>query len=548
MSRKRRRWPTVALIGAALGVSAVLYTRSQGPDLDGHARVIGAFGAVRHLDRLLAEQVLASRFGLLNQYDAITATELELRHGEADLRARMALVVTASGPLDEALSELGATLARQRLAVERFKSDNAVLKNSLHYLPTAAEEITRDLDRARGGEASAREVSSLVHAVVRAALAYDVIGDRSTRVAHDDALARLASLARSARDTGREGGLDTILAHAGVISERQPAVDRLLREVVESDVGARINAVEHRYNARFGEAVATSNRYRKVFYGWSLVLVFGLAVAGVLLRRVYADLERRVELRTAELRKALDALWGEMKLARKIQEALVPAAPSLSSCEVAASMRPTDDVGGDYYDVVRAGAAEWILIGDVSGHGVPAGLVMMMCHTAVRTVLRADPDVMPDALLARVNAVLTENIKLLGEDKYMTLSALRRDPGGTVRVAGAHQDIHVYRAATDSVEAIETSGLWLGLQDQINASLTPKEFELAAGDVCVLHTDGIIEAARDGELFDIAGLRDVIGRARGKSAKQVLDEVFAALEGYALKDDATLVVVRQLAR
>jgi serine phosphatase RsbU (regulator of sigma subunit) len=529
-----------ALIAALLGVSAVLYTRSKGADLDGHARVIGAVGTVRHLDRLLAEEVLASRFGLLNQYDSITATELALKGAEADLRVRITHVVPPGGPLDEALAALGTSLAHQRLAVERFKSANAVLKNSLHYLPTAAEEVTRGLE--------SREVATAVHGVVRAALAYDVIGDRSSRTAHDEAVARLAGIvhAGSAKDGGQRG-VETVLAHAGIIGDRQPAVDRLLHQVVESDVAARIDAVEGSYQTRFGETVSAANRYRKILYGWTVVLVLGLAVAGVMLRRLYADLERRVQQRTAELKKALDALWGEMKLARKIQEALVPRAPSLARCDVAASMRPTDDVGGDYYDVVRAGASEWILIGDVSGHGVPAGLVMMMCHTAVRTVLRTDPDVMPDALLSRVNTVLTENIKLLGEDKYMTLSALRRDPGGTVRVAGAHQDIHVYRAATNTVEAIETTGLWLGLAEHIEASLKIQEFELSAGDVCVLHTDGIIEAAKNGELFDTAGLREVLGHAQGKSAKQVMDDVFAALDGYVLADDATLVVVRQLA-
>jgi serine phosphatase RsbU (regulator of sigma subunit) len=535
-----------ALIAVALGVSAVLYAWSKGADLDGHARVIGAVGTVRHLDRLLAEEVLASRFGLLNQYDSVTATELALKGAEADLRARMAHVVPPGGPLDESLAALGASLAHQRLAVERFKSANAVLKNSLHYLPTAAEEVTRGLDKAARGET--REIATAVHGVVRAALAYDVIGDRSSRTAHDEAVARLVTLARAgAGKDGAQRGVETVLAHAGIIGDRQPAVDRLLHDVVESDVAARIDAVEGTYQTRFGETVSAANRFRKILYGWTVVLVLGLAVAGVMLRRLYADLERRVQQRTAELKKALDALWGEMKLARKIQEALVPRAPSLARCDVAASMRPTDDVGGDYYDVVRAGACEWILIGDVSGHGVPAGLVMMMCHTAVRTVLRSDPDVMPDALLSRVNTVLTENIKLLGEDKYMTLSALRRDPGGTVRVAGAHQDIHVYRAATNSVEAIETTGLWLGLAEHIEASLKIQEFELSAGDVCVLHTDGIIEAAKNGQLFDTAGLREVLGHAQGKSAKQVMDDVFAALDGYVLADDATLVVVRQLA-
>src|SRR5262249_996745 len=153
----------------------------------------------------------------------------------------------------------------------------------------------------------------------------------------------------------------------------------------------------------------------------------------------YAGLETRVADRTAELREALAALWGEMKLARRIQEALVPASPKLTACDVAARMEATDEVGGDYYDVIHHSDYEWILIGDVSGQRGGGGLVMMMCHTAVRTALRQNPKLQPGRLLAIVNSVMTDAIRQLGEDKYMTITALRRAPDGTVTFAGAHQ-------------------------------------------------------------------------------------------------------------
>jgi len=196
--------------------------------------------------------------------------------------------------------------------------------------------------------------------------------------------------------------------------------------------------------------------------------------------------------------------------------------------------------------VVRTSKNEWILIGDVSGHGVPAGLIMMMCHTAVRTMLRRDPDVMPDKLLAMVNTVLTENIRQLGEDKYMTITALRRDADGSIWFAGAHQDIFVYRARTDSVETLETTGVWLGLQEDVSQSLTAGKLELGPGDLMLLYTDGITEAMRDGALFDTGGLLRILESARGKSARRVHDELFAELTEFKLNDDATVLVIRQL--
>ncbi len=235
-----------------------------------------------------------------------------------------------------------------------------------------------------------------------------------------------------------------------------------------------------------------------------------------------------------------------MRLARKIQEALVPSAPELSGCNVAVAMKPADEVGGDYYDVIRAGSHEWILIGDVSGHGVPAGLIMMMCQTAVRTVLERDPDLTPDRLLTLVNDVLTRNIHQLGEDKYMTISALRRDADGGIAFAGAHQDIYVYRALRDEIEVIETKGIWLGLRSRAEGSFTTQTLDLGEGDVLVLYTDGITEATHDGAMFDTSGMLAALGAAKGKTARELLDHVLGALEGFELHDDATLLVVRKL--
>jgi sigma-B regulation protein RsbU (phosphoserine phosphatase) len=204
-------------------------------------------------------------------------------------------------------------------------------------------------------------------------------------------------------------------------------------------------------------------------------------------------------------------------------------------------------VGGDYYDVITAKGHEWILIGDVSGHGVPAGLIMMMCQTAVRTALERDPAMTPDRLLVLVNAVLTHNIRQLGEDKYMTITALRRDPDGRILFAGAHQDIFVYRAERDQVEVLETAGIWLGLRPDAEGAFVTRELRLGARDLLVLHTDGVTEAVRDGAMFDTGGVQHSLAAARGKSAQQVLDDLMHALDGYVLNDDATLLVIRQLA-
>lgn len=541
------RW--FALIAALFLVAFVgsgfLYARSQSADFDAHARAIETIGRARHLDRQLSEQVLEARFGLLNQYDPLTNTELDLVEAAADLRTRLSEVVGTAPEIERALDEFDHAIDERRGAVEHFKGENSILKNSLRYLPTAADEASAALSASAGKNATHAELAREVHDLVRSALVYNLIGDRSSREHLERAVSSLeAKKGELGADLAPQ--FELLLAHARVIADRQPSVDGWVKQTSSDVVAGKLAGVESAYDKRFSQAAAGANRYRKILYVWSLCLVLAVAVAGVLLLRLYAGLERRVAERTAELGRALDALWGEMKLARKIQEALVPAEPALAGCEVAASMKPADEVGGDYYDVIRADGHEWILIGDVSGHGVPAGLVMMMCQTAVRTALERDPKMTPDRLLVLVNSVLTQNIRQLGEDKYMTISALRRDPDGTISFAGAHQDIFVYRADTDDVETFETSGLWLGIKPNAEGSFTTRELRLGTGDVLVLHTDGVTEATRDGALFDTDGMRGVLKAAKGKTARQILDGVLGALQGFELKDDATLLIVRQI--
>lgn len=540
------RW--FALIAAALALgfaaSGYFYLRSQDADFDAHARAVETFGRARHLDRLLSEQVLEARFGLLNQYDPLNRSERELSAASDELRSRLREVLVLDSELLAALARYDAARKERGAAVEQFKAENSVLKNSLRYLPMAADESVQSLQAGEGKEQRASVVAE-VQALARATLVYNLIGDQSTHDALERAAARVAA-ARTGLPPDQTSSLDLLLAHARVIAERQPTADGWLRKGSSDVVSDRLNEAERLYEARFSAAAASANRYRQLLYGWSLCLIVLAALSGLQLRRVYAGLDRRVAERTRELNEALNALWGEMKLAQKIQEALVPTAPVLAGCDVAASMKPAEQVGGDYYDVIRAPGHEWILIGDVSGHGVPAGLVMMMCQTAVRTAVARDPGMSPDRLLVLVNAVLTENIRQLGEDKYMTITALRRDPDGKIAFAGAHQDIFVYRAESDEVETHVTSGLWLGLTTNAEGAFPTRELRLEPSDVLLLYTDGVTEARRDGTMFDTHGVRRTLSRAKGQSAQQVLDAVLGALNGFELSDDVTLLVVRQL--
>jgi PAS domain S-box-containing protein len=236
----------------------------------------------------------------------------------------------------------------------------------------------------------------------------------------------------------------------------------------------------------------------------------------------------------------------EVEIARRVQQALVPAKPELPGLDMSVSMLPAEDVGGDYYDVQPTSFGGWIAIGDVSGHGLNAGLVMLMLESAMLTVQGALPESMPAQALTVVNRVLCENIKArMQRREYITLSLLRYERSGRVVFAGAHQDIVICRA-DGTLERVATPGPWLGIIDDLPHAVD-SEIWLREGDLMVLFTDGVIEARdRAGDLFEMDRLCEAIHALRNESTADIRDGVLARVRSFmhTQDDDLTLIVVR----
>lgn len=270
------------------------------------------------------------------------------------------------------------------------------------------------------------------------------------------------------------------------------------------------------------------------------------------LQSVNSDLEAKVAERTAALNNALKELWTEMDLAQQIQTVLLPKNPKIPGYDLAAAMIPADQVGGDYYDVFRRGKQDWVLIGDVSGHGVPAGLCMMMIQTALRIAAlvleRTEQPLTPNQLLSLVNEGIEANLQQIGRQQYMTITALCIEDD-TVTYAGLHQDVLIYRAASQKVERIETTGLWLGIQEGSIRELLPnEELRLEANDVLLLHTDGYTEARAGGRMIGTEKLADSFAKLCNNvaSSAALLDGLLGFLKPAVVADDVTLVALRRL--
>ncbi len=212
-------------------------------------------------------------------------------------------------------------------------------------------------------------------------------------------------------------------------------------------------------------------------------------------------------------------------------------------------MEPADEVGGDYYDVLNYGGKATIGIGDVTGHGLESGVLMIMAQTAIRTLL-VHNETDPVKLLQTVNQTLFDNVERMKSSKNMSLSLLEyRD--NTLRLSGQHEEVIVVRSSGE-VERIDTMdlGFPIALEADIADFIASSEIHLNSGDVVVLYSDGITEAFNMKEAqYGIEPLIEVIALNRGQSAAEIKQAVIDDLRRYIgeqkVFDDITLVVIKQ---
>lgn len=258
----------------------------------------------------------------------------------------------------------------------------------------------------------------------------------------------------------------------------------------------------------------------------------------------------------------------EMDVARSIQVSVLPKSIEMPGYDVAAEMVTATEVGGDLYDFARSGQANYLDVGDVSGHGLPAGIMALLHLAAFQAAVRAGEalgkDLRPDALYDLVNRVLVDvNRDRIGSDKFMTCAMLREEGGRFVH-AGAHLVGLVYRAASGKAEFLRgmiDRAAFLGISEYARSEGSLGEFVLAAGDALLLYTDGLIEARdRHGELYGesrLAASLEAAAGAAGADSEAIKGSLLADLRSFAeggdlatrggrYADDVSVVVVKRL--
>jgi len=244
----------------------------------------------------------------------------------------------------------------------------------------------------------------------------------------------------------------------------------------------------------------------------------------------------------------------EMEIAKNIQMSLQPSLEKFKTCgfEISANMTPAEDVGGDYYDLIHSCDKKlWFGIGDVTGHGLLSGLVMMMAQVSINTLIRSIPDLTPEQALIYANQTIQSNIREgLKKDHHMTISFIKEEKEGQYRYAGAHEIMLIYRAKSGLIEQIPTRGMWIGVIPDITKP-TKKyagTFELEKDDLLFLYTDGVIEIKNiNSEQYDMERLSNFLKQHSQEDTHTIKKQLLLELNTFKDKqlDDITFIIMKK---
>ena len=261
----------------------------------------------------------------------------------------------------------------------------------------------------------------------------------------------------------------------------------------------------------------------------------------------------------------------EMQIATDIQTSILPTVEDTDSYEISAFMRTATEVGGDYYDFDLTSQPFFGVFGDVSGHGLKSGLIMMMSEVAFHTIMAdqaARHKPLPE-LYQTINRVLYENIQgrlsrrsSLGSQyshMYMTFRLFRFDDEGNFEMFGNdHADPFICRAETGEIVPIESTGFLMGILDEAVQGDESHTFTLGPDDLLVFYSDGITEArsyapaeAEDDraqwEMYGEQRLHSLVSAERNRHPKEIIEKTIESADAFmsGQDDDITMAVLKR---
>ena len=283
-------------------------------------------------------------------------------------------------------------------------------------------------------------------------------------------------------------------------------------------------------------------------------------------KQLEKNLEEIVHIRTKELAQANREITllnkrlcseniqmsGKLKILHEMQQLILPTTKELKQIkclDIAGYMEPADELGGDYYDVLTGDNTITVGIGDVTGHGLESGILMVMTQAAICTLKqRGETD--PLKFLDTLNRAIYYNVKRMNSEKNLSLAIINYFKGN-VCISGQHEEVIVVRRE-GKIELIDTIdlGLPIGIDEDIRSFIDHTIITLNSGDGIVLYTDGITEA-RDVQKnqYGIERLCQIISDNWHLDSEQIKDTVIDDVKKFIglqkIEDDLTLLLLKQ---
>jgi serine phosphatase RsbU (regulator of sigma subunit) len=279
----------------------------------------------------------------------------------------------------------------------------------------------------------------------------------------------------------------------------------------------------------------------------ALILLTGGLIAGAVAREIRKHVE--AALREAETKRKLEAVEHDLKVARSIQQSLLPKEqPKIAGFDIAGWNQPADDTGGDYFDWKTQRDGKLVVsLADVTGHGIGPALVAAICHAYARSSFSMDHNL--TTAFEHINQSLGADLQT---GRFVTFVAAVCEPDSpNLQILSAgHGPLFVYSRSEDRFIEVNPQAVPFGILPFFNSD-PPARLRMGSGDLVVLPTDGFFEWENDqGEQFGVERMEEVIRASRQLAPTEIIAQLYNAVtkfsNGTKQQDDLTAVIIKCL--
>ena len=312
---KRTRFVIVLAAMAMALLLTFLFLKTRGANLERHHQIIDRLRALKQEEVALERNVLRLRFGMVQNYDAVTHNIQQMKIFFGELQEG-SFQIYHRGPsrLDEDLESYQKLLKDEELLLEDFAAENGVLNNSLRYFPVLSARVLQALEKIPGSESFQSDLNSLLRNV----LVYEINNDENRA---QDSQALIQSLKLFSGEPSIREDLVTASRHAEIILKNKKEVETIISNLNAMESVQSIQQIEQTYLSYFEDNMRESNIYRALLYllclilsGYALFIFLKLQRAAIDLKKSNETLEERVKQRTEELMKTNQALLQSEKM------------------------------------------------------------------------------------------------------------------------------------------------------------------------------------------------------------------------------------------